>query len=397
MTVRLRQTARDAARTAPARRRPAEDAERARQGAEEIGLKPLIEAGRLHGRGAVSNPDGRYEPTQRSAYDDGWGTLDEPPPLPTEVTFEKARTIITRNDSRDISFDRSVNPYRGCEHGCIYCFARPTHAYQGLSPGLDFETKLFAKPNAAELLEKELSAPNYQPRTIAMGTNTDPYQPIERKLRITRSVLDVLNRFSHPVGLVTKSGLVTRDIDILACMANRSLAKVAVSITTLDPKLARTMEPRAATPMKRLATIRQLAEAGIPAAVMVAPIIPAINDHEIEDILQAASAVGAQSGGYVLLRLPHELKDLVRGWLKEHYPDKLKHVFSLVRDAHSGKEYDSTWGQRMTGAGPYAWMIGRRFETACERLGLNQRRAPLRTDLFTPPVKEAAGRQLSLF
>jgi len=354
MTVRLRQTARDAARTAPARRRPAEDAERARQGAEKIGLKPLIEAGRLHGRGAVSNPDGRYEPTQRSAYDDGWGTLDEPPPLPTEVTFEKARTIITRNDSPDISFDRSVNPYRGCEHGCIYCFARPTHAYQALSPGLDFETKLFAKPNAAELLEKELSAPNYQPRTIAMGTNTDPYQPIERKLRITRSVLDVLNRFSHPVGLVTKSGLVTRDIDILACMANRSLAKVAVSITTLDPKLARTMEPRAATPMKRLATIRQLAEAGIPAAVMVAPIIPAINDHEIEDILQAASAVGAQSGGYVLLRLPHELKDLVRGWLKEHYPDKLKHVFSLVRDARSGKEYDSTWGQRMTGAGPYA-------------------------------------------
>ena len=397
MTVRLRQTARDAVRTAPAHRRPVEDAERARQEAEEIGLKPLIEAGRLHGRGAVSNPDGRYEPTQRAAYDDGWGTLDEPPPLPTEVTFEKARTIITRNDSPDISFDRSINPYRGCEHGCIYCFARPTHAYQGLSPGLDFETKLFAKPNAAELLEQELSASGYRPRTIAMGTNTDPYQPIERKLRITRSILEVLNRFSHPVGLVTKSALVTRDIDILASMADRGLAKVAVSITTLDPKLARRMEPRAATPAKRLAAVRQLAEAGVPVAVLVAPILPAINDHEIEDVLQAASIAGARSAGYVLLRLPHELKDLVRDWLKEHYPDKLKHVFSLVRETRGGKDYDSAWGRRMAGAGPYAWMIGRRFETASERLGLNQRRAPLRTDLFAPPIREAGLKQLSLF
>src|SRR3954471_7266199 len=397
MTVRLRQPARDAVRAAPASRGPVEAAERGRREAEEIGLKPLLEAGRLRGRGAVSNPDGRYEPTQRAPCDDGWGTLDEPPPLATEVTFEKARTIITRNDSPDISFDRSINPYRGCEHGCIYCFARPTHAYQGLSPGLVFETKLFAKPNGAELLEKELSAPGYRPRTIAMGTNTDPYQPIERKFRITRGILEVLNRFSHPVGLVTKSGLVTRDLDIFAAMAERSLAKVAVSVTTLDPKLARRMEPRAATPAKRLATIRQLAEAGVPATVMVAPILPAINDHEIEDILQAAVAAGARSAGYVLLRLPHELKDLVRDWLKEHYPDKLKHVFSLVRDARGGKDYDSAWGQRMTGAGPYAWMIGRRFETACERLGLNQRRAPLRTDLFAPPAKDAKARQLSLF
>ena len=393
MTVRLRQTA----RSAPASRAPVEAEEQARREAEEIGLRPLIEAGRLHGRGAVSNPDGRYEPIQRAAYDDGWGTLDDPPPLPTEVTLEKARAIITRNDSPDISFDRSINPYRGCEHGCIYCFARPTHAYQGLSPGLDFETKLFAKPNAAELLEKELSAPSYRPRTIAMGTNTDPYQPIERKFRITRGILEVLDRFSHPVGIVTKSALVMRDIDILAPMAGRSLAKVAVSVTTLDPKLARTMEPRAVMPVKRLATIRQLAEAGIPAAVMVAPIIPVINDHEIEDILQAASAAGAQAGGYVLLRLPHELKDLVRDWLKQHYPDKLKHVFSLVRTTRGGKDYDASWGKRMTGDGPYAGMIGRRFETACERLGLNQRRAPLRTDLFAPPRPETAVRQLSLF
>jgi DNA repair photolyase len=363
---------------------------------DEVGLKPLLQAGRLHGRGAVSNPHGRYEPTRRAACDDGWGTLDDPPPIRTEVTIEKARAIITRNDSPDISFDRSINPYRGCEHGCVYCFARPTHAYQGLSPGLDFETKLFAKTNAAELLERELSAPGYRPRTMALGTNTDPYQPIERTFGIMRAILEVLNRFNHPVGIVTKSALVTRDLDILAAMAGRGLAKVAVSVTTLDARLARTMEPRAATPARRIDAIRRLAEAGVPAAVMVAPIVPAINDHEIETILEAATAAGARSAGYVLLRLPHELKDIVRAWLTEHYPDKADHVFSLVRETRGGREYDSTWGRRMTGAGPYAGMIGRRLEAACRRLGLNRERAPLRTDLFAPPAKQGGAEQLSL-
>jgi DNA repair photolyase len=313
----------------------------------------------------------------------------------TTVAIQHARTIISRNASPDIPFTQSINPYQGCEHGCVYCYARPTHAYQGLSPGIDFETKLFAKPNAPELLERELAKPGYKAAVIAMGTNTDPYQPIERKFRITRGILEVLSRTNHPVGIVTKSHLITRDIDILAPMADRALAKAAVSITTLDPRLARRMEPRAPTPKKRLDTIRQLAEAGIPVAVMVAPIIPAITDHEIEDILQAAYAAGARSAGYVLLRLPHEIKDLMHGWLGEHYPDKLKHVFSLLEDARGGKAYDSRWGKRMTGVGPYAWMIGRRFETAADRLGFNKQRRPLRTDLFSPPKPHAA--QLALF
>lgn len=311
------------------------------------------------------------------------------------MTVERARTIVTRNDSPDIGFDRSINPYRGCEHGCVYCFARPTHAYQGLSPGLDFETKLFAKPNAAELLEKELAAPGYAARTMALGTNTDPYQPIERRFRITRGVLEVLARTNHPVGIVTKSALVTRDIDILAPMAARGLAKVALSVTTLDPRLARKMEPRAPTPAKRIEAIRQLAQAGIPTTVMVAPIVPGVNDHEVEDVLQAAFAAGAREAGYVLLRLPHELKEMMRDWLKEHYPDKVKHVFSLVQDTRGGKLYDSSWGKRQTGVGPYAWMLGRRFEQACQRLGLNRVRRKLRTDLFVPP-RRAAGEQLSL-
>jgi DNA repair photolyase len=354
-----------------------------------------VEVERRPGRGSTINPDGRFEPTQRVVEPDGWDFTPEPEPLKTEVTLEKPKTIITRNDSPDISFDRSINPYRGCEHGCVYCFARPSHSYQGLSPGLDFETKLFAKPNAAELLVKELQAPGYTPRTIALGTNTDPYQPIERKFRITRSVLEVLESANHPVGIVTKSALVTRDIDILSRMAERGLAKVAISLTTLDSKLARRMEPRAASPRKRLDTIRQLSEAGIPVTVLVAPIIPALNDHEIESILQAAYAAGARNAGYVLLRLPHELKEIVGGWLEEHYPDRARHVMSLVESTRGGKQYDSTWGQRMTGTGPYAWMIGRRFETASERIGFNSTRRTLRTDLFCPPPKETA--QLRLF
>jgi DNA repair photolyase len=363
-----------------------------RDPAAQIGHR--LDPDRRRGRGATINPDGRFEPTTRVAEDDGWGTLGELPPFKTEVAVEKPRTIITRNDSPDISFDRSINPYRGCEHGCVYCFARPSHAYLGLSPGLDFESKLTAKPDAAALLEKELSAPGYQPRTIAIGTNTDAYQPIEKRLRIMRGLLEVLDRFNHPVGIVTKSALVERDIDILGPMAERGLAKVAVSITTLDPKLARTMEPRAASPARRLATIRKLSEAGIPVTVLVAPVIPAVNDAEIERILDAAYANGAREAGYVLLRLPLEVKDLVQDWLLTNYPDKLRHVMSLVRSTRGGKDYDASWGQRQLGSGPYAWMIGRRFELAAERLGFNLKRTRLSTSLFHRPL--GGPEQLSL-
>ncbi|MDB5651579.1 MAG: Radical domain protein [Hyphomicrobiales bacterium] len=350
---------------------------------------------RRRGRGVLSNPSGRFETERREEVDDGWGALGELPAFKTEITHERPKTIITRNESPDISFDRSINPYRGCEHGCVYCFARPTHAYMGLSPGLDFETRLFVKDGAAELLERELSAPNYQPKTIAIGTNTDPYQPIEKHHRIMRSVLEVLARFDHPVGIVTKSALVTRDIDLLAPMAAKGLAKVALSITTLDRKLARTMEPRAASPDKRLEAIRLLSEAGIPTSVLVAPIIPAVTDAEIETILNRAHAMGAREAGYVMLRLPLEVEDLFSEWLLAHFPDKYRHVLSLVRSMREGKAYDSAWGKRMTGTGPYAWMTGRRFEIACDKLGLNKERRKLRVDLFTRPKR--SGEQLSLF
>jgi DNA repair photolyase len=311
------------------------------------------------------------------------------------VQEETARKIITRNESPDISFDRSINPYRGCEHGCVYCFARPTHAYMGLSPGLDFETKLFAKPNAAKLLEKELAKPGYEPKTIAIGTNTDPYQPIERRYRIMREILEVLDRANHPVGIVTKSALIARDVDILARMAERGLAKAALSVTTLDRKLARAMEPRASTPQRRLDTLRLLSEAGIPTTVMVAPIIPALNESEIERILDAAAAAGVSEAGYVILRLPLEVRDIFKEFLEREYPDKAKHVMSIIRSMRGGKDYDSEWGKRMRGDGPYAWQIGRRFEMAASRLGLNKERLRLRTDLFTPPLAE--GEQLRLF
>jgi DNA repair photolyase len=354
-----------------------------------------VEAERRRGRGAQSNASGRYEPVARIRFDDGWQDIEELPAFKTTVSFDATRKIITRNDSPDISFDRSINPYRGCEHGCIYCFARPTHAYLGLSPGLDFESKLFVKPEAGKLLERELSDPRYKPRTIAIGTNTDPYQPIEKQHQVMRRILEVLDRFNHPVGIVTKSALVTRDIDILSRMASRNLAKMALSVTTLDPKLARVMEPRAATPARRLDALRQLSEAGIPTSVMVAPVIPAINDAEIERILDAAAAVGVKEAGYVLLRLPLEVRDLFREWLMENFPDRYRHVFKLIRDTRGGKDYDSKWGERMSGSGPIAWMIGRRFEAACEKLGLNKVRTKLTTDHFSPPRKEAA--QLSLF
>src|SRR5690606_9234637 len=353
---------------------------------QESGVR--IEIDRRRGRGAGINPTGRFEPVTRHVFDDGWETLEDLPPFKTEVQVERPRTIVTRNDSPDISFDRSINPYRGCEHGCVYCFARPTHSYMGLSPGLDFESKLFAKPDAAKLLDKELSKEGYQPRTIAIGTNTDPYQPIEKQWRIMREILEVLDARNHPVGIVTKSALVTRDIDILSRMAERGLAKVALSVTTLDRMLARTMEPRASTPTKRLEAIRQLSDAGIPASVMVAPIVPGLTDSEIERILDAARAAGAQDAGYVLLRLPLEVSPIFKDWLLRHYPERYRHVMSLVRSMRDGKDYDSEWGKRMRGTGPYAWQIGRRFEIAARRLGLNARRTSLRTDLFVQAEKK---------
>lgn len=353
-----------------------------------------IEVDRRRGRGAGMNPSGRFEPHERVAFDDGWESLEDMPPFRTEVQVERPRTVITRNDSPDIPFDRSINPYRGCEHGCIYCFARPTHSYMGLSAGLDFEAKLFAKPDAPKLLERELAKPGYKPRTIAIGTNTDPYQPIEREWRIMRQILEVLNKANHPVAVVTKSALILRDLDILSSMASRGLAKVAISVTTLDRKLARSMEPRASTPSRRLEAIRALSGAGVPTGVLVAPVIPALNDHEIERILDSAKAAGANEAGYVLLRLPLEVSPLFRDWLLQHYPDRYRHVMSLVRSMRGGKDYDAEFGKRMKGAGPYAWQISRRFEMTTKRLGMVRRGMHLRDDLFVPP--DGSGVQLSL-
>jgi len=356
---------------------------------------PSIRQARRRGRGAQSNVTGRFEPLTRMAFADDWQSLEDLPPFATSVTIDSTRKIITRNDSPDIGFDRSINPYRGCEHGCVYCFARPTHAFLGLSAGLDFETKLFAKPDAPRLLERELSESGYVPRTIAIGTNTDPYQPIERRYKIMRGILEVLDRLGHPVGIVTKSALILRDLDLLTRLAERNLVKVALSVTTLDAKLARIMEPRASTPSRRLEALRQLRAAGVPTAVMVAPIIPAINDAEIERILDAAAIAGVGDAGYVLLRLPLELRDLFREWLMENFPDRYRHVFTLIRDMRGGKDYDATWGRRMKGSGPYAWMIGRRFEVACERLGLNVDKVRLTTEHFR--TARAGAQQLSLF
>ena len=358
-------------------------------------IDTAVDRERRRGRGTVSNASGRFEPLARVAFDDGWQGLEQLPPFKTTVTVDSTRKIITHNDSPDISFDRSINPYRGCEHGCVYCFARPTHAYLGLSPGLDFESKLFMKPTAPELLERELSAPGYSPKTIAIGTNTDPYQPIERRYQIMRRILEVLDRAGHPVGIVTKSALVLRDLDILTRMAKRDLVKVAISVTTLDANLARVMEPRASTPPRRLGALRELVKAGVPASALVAPIIPAINDAEIERILEAIAQAGVRHAGYVLLRLPFELKDLFREWLIENFPDRYRHVINLIRETRGGKDYDSTWGKRQTGSGPIAWMIGRRFEVACERLGFNLTSVKMTTEHFRPP--RPVSEQLALF
>jgi DNA repair photolyase len=312
----------------------------------------------------------------------------------TEVIEEVAKSIIAHNDSPDVSFESSINPYRGCEHGCIYCYARPSHCYLGHSAGLDFETKLYAKPNAAALFEREIKKPSYKVHTIAIGGNTDPYQPIERERQITRSILKVMAATNHPVGIITKSALVARDIDILSAMAAKNLARVAVSITSLDRNVARRMEPRAATPPKRLDTVRKLSEAGIPVTVMVAPIIPGLTDHEIEPILEAAQNAGALDAGYVLLRLPLEIKDLFREWLAEEFPNRAERVISLLRSMHGGRDYTPEFGIRQVGRGPYATQIALRFRLAKKRLALGENRVALRTDLFVPPGN--GGQQLPL-
>lgn len=346
------------------------------------------------GRGARTNVSSRFENNKRLLFDDGWQTLEDQPALKTEVFEEKPKSLINRNSSPDLGFDLSINPYRGCEHGCSYCYARPAHAYVGLSPGLDFESKIFAKPNAAEVLRKELMAPGYKPSLIVLGGNTDAYQPIERRYRITRQILEVLEEFNNPVGIVTKSALVLRDLDILQSMAEKDLVNVAISVTSLDGAVARKMEPRASTPMKRLQALEVLAASGVPTTVMVAPVVPAINDSEIEAILKAASAAGVQEAGYIILRLPHELRELFREWLQSEFPDRASHVLSLLKSMREGKDYDPTFGKRMKGVGPYAWSIGRRFEIMAKRLGLNEMKRELRTDLFERPPQP--GDQLSL-
>ena len=349
---------------------------------------------RRRGRGSRSNVSGRHEALARELFDDGWQSLEDMPALRTTVTAETARSAITSNTSPDLNFERSINAYRGCEHGCSYCFARPSHANMGLSPGLDFESKLFAKTNVAEILRGELLKKGYQPKTIALGTNTDPYQPIERTYRLTRQILEVLAEFGHPVGIVTKSALIERDIDILKPMAEKGLVKVAISVTTLDRRLARSMEPRASSPPLRLKAISALAAAGIPVAVLAAPIIPGLNDAEIENILAAAKEAGASEAGYVMLRLPLEIKELFREWLLTDQPDRARRVISLTQSLHGGKDYDATFGQRQKGSGPIAWTTGRRFELACRRLKLNQRKLHLTTEHFRKPPQP--GDQLTL-
>jgi DNA repair photolyase len=355
------------------------------------------------GRGAVSNPGVRFDAHADSPFDDGWETLSqdvgELPRLDTTLTRDSTRTAISWNTSPDIGFDRAVNPYRGCEHGCIYCYARPTHAYLGYSPGLDFETKLVFKPDVAALLEKELRKPSYVPRTLALGSNTDPYQPVERTLKLTRSVLEVLDRFNHPVGIVTKSSGVLRDLDILSSMAKRNLVRVHMSITTLDHRLARVMEPRAATPARRLHAIAELTRAGVPTGVLAAPMIPALNDAEMEKILEASARAGARHAGYVLLRLPHELRQMFEEWLNTHFPDRARHVLSLIRQTRSGQLNDARFHHRFSGQGVYADLLVRRFGRAARQFGFDEARTQLDCDRFAVPGDPLASTpgQMSLF
>ncbi len=355
----------------------------------------VIPADRRPGRAAITNATNRFEKLSRSTFHDGWDVEDDLPRLRTEVSDERPRKVITRNTSPDIGFDRSINPYRGCEHGCIYCFARPSHAFLGLSPGLDFETRLIARPDAARVLAQELSAPAYRPGVIAIGTNTDAYQPIERDRKIMRSVLEVLADFGHPVAIVTKGTLIERDIDILAPMAARGLARVGVSVTTLDANLARAMEPRVPAPARRIETIRRLSEAGVPVRVMASPMIPALTDHELEPILAAGREAGAIAASTIPLRLPREVAELFREWLNENFPDRATRVMNRVRDMHGGRDYDPAFGKRMTGQGEWARLLKARFDLACTRLGLTKALPDLRTDLFRAPPRP--GDQLSLF
>lgn len=349
----------------------------------------------LHGRGAVSNPAHRFESWSRNQEDDGWHREDEEASAPTTQVIEQAaKTALTRNDSPDIPFDRSVNPYQGCEHGCVYCYARPSHAYHGLSPGLDFETKIIARPNIAERLREELARPGYRPAPLALGANTDPWQPVERKLRITRRVLEVLAETRHPLTLVTKSSLVERDLDLLADMARDNLVHAAVSLCTLDADLARRLEPRAATPARRLETLTRLAEAGIPCAVLAAPMIPMLTDPDLERVLEAARRAGARAAGYVLLRLPHELKQVFRDWLQAHHPLRAEHIMSLVRQMRDGRENDTAFGTRQRGTGEHARLLGRRFAIACRRLGMQGGLPALDSGAFRPPATPG---QLPLF
>jgi len=357
------------------------------------------------GRGAISNPGNRFEESAVEPLDDGWGTLSEDladlPPLATQLLREKSRTALSYNDSPDIGFDRSINPYRGCEHGCIYCYARPSHAYLGYSPGLDFETKLMFKPDLPALLERELSRPGYTPRPVALGANTDPYQPVERNVMLTRQVLEILERFNHPVTVVTKSALVLRDADILARMAAKNLAQVAISVTTLDPALARKMEPRAASPARRLAAMAELSRLGIPTAVLAAPMIPGLNDAELEKILLAGANAGAKRAGYVLLRLPLEIRSLFEEWVARHFPDRARKVLALVRETRGGALNQSAFGQRQTGTGPYAELLQQRFLRMVSALGMERREggvASLDCEQFAVPRgAQVQARQMALF
>lgn len=350
-------------------------------------------------RGVTGNPDGRFERLRRESFDDGWERPppeDDLPPLPTTVQVDASRSIITRNDSPDIPFDRSINPYRGCEHGCVYCFARPGHSYLGLSPGLDFETRLFAKPDAARLLERELRKPSYRPAPIAFGTNTDPYQPIEGKWKVMRQCLEVLDAFNHPLTIVTKGHMITRDLDILSSMAARRLVHVGLSLTTLDRDLCRLLEPRASVPAARLAAMRALTAAGVPVTAMVAPVIPLITDPELERILAAAAQAGAESAVYILVRLPHEVADLFAQWLDQHFPERAAHVLSLLGQQRGGRLNDPRFGARMRGQGPFAEVLSQRFRLACRKLGLDGGRGwALDSGQFKPPPK--AGDQLTLW
>lgn len=354
-----------------------------------------IDAARRKGRGALSNRSGRFEHRQRIETHDGWEIAEERAGFETKVREERARSLITYNRSPDLPFDRSINPYRGCEHGCVYCFARPSHAYLGLSPGLDFETRLVARVNAAEVLERELAAKRYSPAPLAVGTNTDAYQPVERDREIFRACLEVLSAASHPVAIVTKGALIERDMDLLAPMAARGLVRVGVSVTTLDAELARKMEPRVPRPARRLETIRRLSAAGIPVRLMASPLVPGLTDHELEALLEAGKDAGASSASWIMLRLPREVSPLWREWLETEYPARAGKVMRRLREMHGGKDYDARWHRRMRGEGPYAQAVAARFRLAAARLGLDAAQPALRRDLFKPPVP--AGGQLSLF